>query len=55
MSEWKLKNRKGNSKTERIGLNYVKKITIDAGHIFRSVLEEDVGIDADIEICRNDI
>lgn len=50
-----MKNRKGNSKTERIGLNYVEKITIDAGHIFRNVLEEDVGIDADIEICRNDI
>jgi len=48
-----LKKRKGNPRTEKIGLNYIEKITTDACHVFRRVLEEDVGIDADIEICRN--
>jgi hypothetical protein len=49
-----LKERKANSKTEKIGLNYVEKITNDMGHIFRRVLDEDVGIDASIELCRNE-
>ena len=39
--------------TETEGVNYAEKVTNDAGHIFRKILEKDVGVDAHIEICRN--
>lgn len=35
------------------GVIHMMQVTNDAGHIFREVLKEDVGIDAHIEVCRN--
>lgn len=48
----KLKGRSANAQSEYRGINHVKSITEKAGHIFRPVYIEDVGIDAHIEICR---
>ncbi len=39
--------------TENEGLNYVKTVTNRTGHIFREILKEDIGIDAQIEVCLN--
>jgi hypothetical protein len=47
--------KKRNSKMQiaNEGVIHVRQITNDAGHIFREVQEEDIGVDAHIEICRN--
>jgi hypothetical protein len=47
------KKRNSKAQTEKKGVIYVRGITNDADHIFREVLEEDVGVDAQIEICAN--
>jgi hypothetical protein len=47
-----VKKRAANAAAENAGLNYVRRITDQAHHIFRRVHEEDVGIDAHIELCR---
>ena len=46
-----VKKRSGNAAAENAALNYIRDITGREGHIFRRVLEEDVGIDAHIELC----
>lgn len=46
-----LKKRSGHAAAEKAALNYISDVTNRGGHIFRRVLEEDVGIDAHIEIC----
>lgn len=47
-----MKRRSRNTKLEKDGVIHVRKICNDSGHIFREVQEEDVGIDAHIEFCR---
>jgi len=48
-----VKKRGGNAATQNEGINYLRDITGREGHIFRGVLEEDVAIDAHIELCRH--
>jgi len=40
-------------RTGNEGVIHAWQVTNDAGHIFREVQKEDVGVDAHIEICRN--
>ncbi|OXE98090.1 uncharacterized protein DUF4365 [Flavobacterium araucananum] len=40
--------------TERLGVNAVEKIFLDYGWIPRDILQTDVGIDMEVEICEND-
>ena len=47
------KKRSANAAVENAALNYIRDITNREHHIFRRVLEEDVGIDAHIELCPN--
>src|SRR5438552_446110 len=47
------KRRSGNAAAENAALIYIRSITDQEGHIFRRVLEEDVGIDAHIELCHH--
>jgi hypothetical protein len=45
------KKRSSNAAVENAALNYIRDITNREHHIFRRVFEEDVGIDAHIELC----
>ena len=47
-----MKKRAANAAKENAGINHVRQITDREQHIFRRVLEEDVGVDAHIELCR---
>jgi len=40
-------------RTGNEGVIHAWQVTNDAGHIFREVQKEDIGVDAHIEICRN--
>lgn len=40
--------------TERVGLNEVEKIFLSHKWIARLILQTDVGIDMEVEICEND-
>jgi Domain of unknown function (DUF4365) len=46
-----VKKRAANAAKENAGINYVRHITDREEHIFRGVHEEDVGVDAHIELC----
>ena len=48
-----VKRRSGHAAAENAALNYIRDTTNREGHIFRRVLEEDVGVDAHIEFCRH--
>lgn len=48
-----MKKRNPKAQTEKKGVTHVRQVTNDAGHIFREVLEEDLGIDGHIEVCRD--
>lgn len=48
-----IKKRSQKTQIAEEGVIHVRKATHDAGHIFREVLKEDIGIDAHIEICHN--
>jgi len=48
------KRRSGNAEEENTALTYIRGITDREHHIFRRVLEEDVGIDAHIELCHHE-
>jgi hypothetical protein len=47
-----VKKRAANAAAENAGINYVRRITDREQHIFRRVHEEDVGVDAHVELCR---
>jgi hypothetical protein len=49
-----VKKRKQGVRTAREGVIHMMQVTTDAGHIFREVLNDDYGIDAQIEVCQND-
>jgi hypothetical protein len=46
-----VKKRAANAAQENAGINHVRHITDREEHIFRRVHEEDVGVDAHIELC----
>jgi len=46
-----VKKRSAHAAAENAALNYIRDVTNRERHIFRRVLEEDVGIDAHIELC----
>lgn len=48
-----VKKRAANAAAENAGITYVRGITDREHHIFRRVHEEDVGVDAHIELCRH--
>ena len=48
-----MKKRAANAVSENAGINHVRLITDREQHIFRRVHEEDVGVDAQIELCRH--
>jgi len=49
-----VKKRGANAAAEARGIDHVQQVTHAQHHIFRRVLEEDVGVDAQIELCHQD-
>jgi hypothetical protein len=47
----KAKKRSANAAMEAESFAYLRKVTARNGHIFRRIEEEDVGVDAQIELC----
>jgi hypothetical protein len=47
-----VKKRAANAAKENVGIGHVRHVTEGEQHIFRRVHEEDVGVDANIELCR---
>ena len=46
-----MKKRNPKTEVEKQGVIHVRQVTNKYGHIFREVFEEDVGVDAHIELC----
>src|ERR1700693_5803907 len=47
-----VKKRAANAAKENVSIGHVRHVTEGEQHIFRRVHEEDVGVDANIELCR---